>query len=167
MGKLPKKVCLFFIAMICVVWLTPAEAYQNEPKHFRGIKWGDPVMGFLSDMVLVLDGGALKAYVRKGEDMSMGEAKLDRLHYIFYGGRFYCVYIEFSGAESFNRLRETLVDWYGPGEEKRASNKHLYWVGGTVSVTMNYNEATAKGELGYKYMPIDAQLEQEGGGKTN
>ena len=166
MQKLPQKVCLFFIAMACVVWLTTAEAYQNEPKHFRGIKWGDPVMG-LSDMVLVLDGGALKAYVRKGEDMSMGEAKLDRLHYIFYKGQFYCVYIEFSGSDNFNRLREALVDWYGPGEEKRTPNKHFYWVGGTASVTMNYNESTAKGELGYKYMPIDAQLEQEEEGQAN
>jgi hypothetical protein len=32
---------------------------------------------------------------------------------------------------------------------------------------MNYNESTAKGELGYKYMPIDAQLEQEEGGQAN
>jgi hypothetical protein len=152
--------------MACVVWLTTAEAYQNEPKHFRGIRWGDPVMG-LSDMVLVLDGGALKAYVRKGDDMSIGEAKLDRLHYIFYKGRFYCVYIEFSGSHNFSRLRDTLVDWYGPGEEKRTPDKHFYWVGEAASVTMNYNESTAKGELGYKYMPIDAQLEQEEQRQTN
>ncbi|MBW1744662.1 MAG: hypothetical protein JRJ47_14740 [Deltaproteobacteria bacterium] len=166
MQRLPQKVCLFLIAMACVVWLTPADAYQNEPKHFRGIKWGAPVIG-LSDMVLVLDGGALKAYVRKGDDMSMGEAKLDRLHYIFYKGRFYCVYLEFSGPRNFNRLREALVDWYGPGEEKRVPRNHFYWVGGTASVTLNYNESTEKGELGYKYMPIDAQLDQEEQGPTN
>jgi hypothetical protein len=166
MNRLPRKVFGFVTAIVCAVWLVPAGAYQNEPKGFGGMKWGESVLG-LSELVLVLDGGALKAYVRKGDDMVLGGAQLDRLHYIFYRDRFYCVHMEFSGPESFGTLRDVLVDWYGPGEEKKASGLHVYWVGETTSVTLNYNAAEQKGELGYKYMPIDAQIEQEEGRITN
>lgn len=160
MGRLRRELCLVLIAMSWVVWSSPAFAYQNEPKAFRGITWGDPVME-LSDMVLVLDGGALKAYVRKGDELTFGEAGLDRLHYIFYKERFYCVHMEFSGLSNFVKIRKALIEWYGPGEKKQGVGKNFYWIGATASVTLNYSESEEKGELGLKYMPIDAQIDAD------
>ena len=160
MDRLTRKACLVLMAMGCAMWSFSALAYENEPKAFRGITWGTPVME-LSDMVLVLDGGALKAYVRKGDEMSFGEADLDRIHYIFYKERFYCVHMEFSGASNYDRMKRALVQWYGPGEEKQGVGKNLYWVGATASVILNYSESEEKGELGFKYMPIDAQIDAD------
>jgi hypothetical protein len=143
--------------LVFLIGALSAHAYENEPKEFRGLPWGTPILG-LSDMVLVLDGGALKAYVRKDDDLTLGDAKLDRIHYIFYEGQFYCVYVQFTGATNFNEVHSALVEWHGPGEESSSTEKHYSWSGRATSLTLNYNGSTTKGELGYKYMPIDLQI---------
>lgn len=160
MDSLRRQLCFFLMVMMAVTWSCPTLAYENEPVQFRGIFWGQALTG-TPDMDLVLDGGALKAYVRKGEDLTLGEAGLDRIHYVFYKEHFYCVYIEFSGPSNFAHIKETLFDWYGPGEEKQASGSNFYWTGATANVTLNYNEAIQKGELGFKYVPIDTQIALE------
>jgi len=155
--RLPRHASIVLIAIVFTAGFNPAWAYENEPKEFRGINWGAPIGG-VSDMVLVLDGGALKAYVRKGDEMAFGEARIDRIHYVFYKGRFYCVHVEFTGASNFNKMRKALVDWYGPGEERRSPEQSYYWIGGTASIALTYRESAERGEVGYKYMPLDAEI---------
>lgn len=157
MKRWPRHACIPLVVIVCLAWFNLAWAYENEPREFRGISWGAPIGG-LSDMVLVLDGGDLKAYVRKGDEMAFGEARTDRIHYVFYKGKFYCVHIEFAGVSNFSKIKKVLVDWYGPGEERHSPEQSYYWIGGTTSIALTYRESAERGEVGYKYMPLDAEI---------
>lgn len=132
-------------------------AYENEPGDFRGIKW-DTHIEKLSDMEIVLDGGDLKAYTKKGEKMKMGEAKLSALHYIFYKDHFYCVYIEFKGLDDFNKIKDVLFKTYGEPEGTELYDKRFAWPGVSASITLEFDESMGMGELGYKFLPIDQEI---------
>ena len=135
-------------------------AYQNEPDDFRGIKWGTSIEK-LSDMALILDGGHLKAYTRNRDKMMIGDAKIDSLHYVFYKDQFYCVRVVFTDISNFNKIRDEFVRIYGEPERRQHYDRHFYWRGDKVSITLDYDEYTEEGELGYKYMPVDFRIDED------
>ena len=160
MRRFPKKMFLVLTASISVMLAVCAFAYQNEPYDFRGIKWGAKI-DKLSGMVLTVDGGDLKAYTKKSEEMVMGDAELNSIQYVFYKDQFYCVRIEFAGPSNFNRIRDQFLHMYGKPEGRQYYDRHYYWGGGTASVTLDYDESTETGEVGYKYMPVDVRIEED------
>jgi hypothetical protein len=112
-------------------------------------------------MVMILDGGDLKAYTRKGDSMSLGDAELKGINYIFYKGRFYCVYIDFEGLSNFRKIRDSFVELYGPPMAEQSSEWDYFWGGRKASVTLTYDKSAEKGEVGYKFVPIDLELERD------
>ena len=148
---------LLLTVVLSVMLSTVAFAYDNEPDDFRGIKW-DTDIDKLSDMELVLDGGDLKAYSRKGENMKLEDAQLSAVHYIFYKGRFYCVHIEFKGLENFNKIKDVLFKTYGQPEGTQYYDKRFAWSGENASITLDFDGSIGRGELGYKYLPIDQEV---------
>jgi hypothetical protein len=132
-------------------------AYENEPDDFRGVKW-DTHIEKLSDMEIVLDGGDLKAYTKKGDKMKLEEAQLSALHYIFYKDHFYCVHIEFKGLDDFNKIKGVLFKTYGQPEGPQYYDKRFVWPGESASITLEFDESIGQGELGYKFVPIDKEI---------
>ena len=160
MRYFPKKMSLVLAATVSVMLSICAFAYQNEPYDFRGIKWGTRIEK-LSDMLLDLDGGDLKAYTRKRDKMMIGDTKLNSLHYIFYKDEFYCVRIEFADFSNFSKIREEFLRIHGKPEGREYYDRHYYWSGGSASITLDYDESTETGELGYKYIPIDSRVDED------
>ncbi len=152
--------CLVLGAIVPVVQLVCALAYENEPYDFRGIKWGSRI-DEISDMLLDLDGGDFKAYTRKHDKMMIGDAKLNSLHYISYKDRFYCVRIEFTGPSNFNKIRNEFLRIYGEPGGRQHYDRHFYWGGENASITLDYDESTGSGEIGYKYMPVDFLIDED------
>lgn len=148
---------LLLTVVLSVMFSAVAFAYENEPDDFRGIKW-DTNIEKLPDMELVLDGGDLKAYSRKGETMKLGEAGLSALHYIFYKDHFYCVHIEFKGLENFNKIKDVLFKTYGQPEGTQYYDRRFAWPGERASITLEFDVSIGQGELGYKFLPIDQEI---------
>jgi len=163
MHRFITRVGFMLTVVLSVMFSIVAFAYDNEPDDFRGIKW-DTHIEKLSDMEIVLDGGDLKAYTRKGEKMELEEARLSGLHYIFYKDHFYCVHIEFKGLAEFNKIKGVLFKTYGEPEGTQYYDKRFIWSGGTASITLEFDESIGRGELGYKYLPIDQEI---AGDETN
>lgn len=160
MHHFPKKMCLVVTAAVAVMLSICALAYENEPSDFRGVKWGTNIEK-LPGMVVTLDGGDLKAYTRKGDKMMIGDATLNSLHYIFYKDEFYCVRIEFKGFSSFSKIRDEVFRMHGkPGGEEYIE-RHFYWGGSNTSIKLDYDDSTEMGELGYKFLPIDFQIDED------
>jgi hypothetical protein len=133
-------------------------AYENEPDDFRGIKWDTHIEKLSDDMEIVLDGGDLKAYTRKGDNLKLEEAQLSALHYIFYKDHFYCVHVEFKGLDDFNKIKNVLFKTYGEPEGTQYYDKRFVWPGESASITLEYDDSIGRGELGYKFVPIDKEI---------
>ncbi len=73
---------LFFLLPPCLF------AFQNEPKDFRGIKWGSSA-DIQKDFSLHKKDGDLAVYTRKNEKLEIGEAiGLKNFLYYYYKNRF-------------------------------------------------------------------------------
>ncbi|MBW1860194.1 MAG: hypothetical protein JRI70_09020 [Deltaproteobacteria bacterium] len=157
MHRFGVRVGLVLTVILSAMFSIVALAYENEPYDFRGMKW-DTHIEKLSDMEIVLDGGDLKAYTKKGEKMKLEEAKLSALHYIFYKDHFYCVHIEFKGLDDFNKIKDVLFKRYGEPEGIQLYDKRFAWPGVNASITLEFDESIGRGELGYKFLPIDQEI---------
>jgi len=70
---------------------------------FRGIKWFTKIET-LTDMVSVYDKGEEKAFRKKGDKLTIGEAILTDIRYLFWDGQFNCVIIEAKGYVNWINL---------------------------------------------------------------
>ncbi|MGA2468675.1 MAG: hypothetical protein ABSH06_30590 [Thermodesulfobacteriota bacterium] len=115
----------------------------SEPDGFRGIKWGTEI-STLKDMVFVMAiDKDVKRYERKRDELKIGKAKLDYIHYGFRKGRFYLVEMGFQGIENLNNLKETMFEIYGKGrsmsEKTERMSESYFWEGEKTDMIMVYD----------------------------
>jgi hypothetical protein len=121
---------------------------NSEPDGFSGIKWGTEFSEVKSDMVesrsianpTEPDVKIKIYYTKKGDNLKMGEAQLDKIEYGFFRGKFAEVHITATGSENFNQLRKFLFEKYGTREK---STQGLYsWNGPVTRIALRYEEPT-------------------------
>jgi len=86
---------------------------NSEPDGFAGIKWGTEFSETKSDMVelrSISDPAEPNVkikiyYTKKGDDLKMGEAQLDKIEYVFWREKFAEARISATGPENFDRLK--------------------------------------------------------------
>ena len=145
-----KKIWLIGLIILTVgLWsnISFAESFKNEPDGFRGIKWGTDIKT-LSDMEYCLAYsastsifgppesmvGKIKVYTRKGEKLLIGRAKLKRIKYYFWEGKFYMVEVTTeSDSDSAHGLGEALIERFGKGNRGNSE-----WSGNKVEMRFTY-----------------------------
>ena len=132
---------LFFLLPPCLF------AFQNEPKEFRGIKWGSSAE-VQKDLFLHKKDGNVSIYNRKSDKLQIGDVKgLKGILYFFYKGKFFKVIISFEEKGSFEnctKLTEVFENLYGSSSGREDQNgdflidkpiiKNRLWEGKTVNV---------------------------------
>lgn len=132
---------LFFLLPPCLF------AFQNEPKEFRGIKWGSGAE-VQKDLILYKKDGDVSIYNRKNDKMQIGDVKgLKGILYFFYKEKFFKVIISFkekNSIENCMKLSEAFENLYGSssGREDQKGDflidkpiiKNRSWKGKTVNV---------------------------------
>ena len=79
-------------------------------------------------------------YTRKGDNLKMGEAQIDKIEYGFWKGKFAEGYITSTGSENFNQLKKFLFEKYGTVDK---SAQGLYsWNGPVTRIALRYDEPT-------------------------
>ena len=152
-----KKLALLVFLLIASVSVTiPAFAFQNEPDGFRGIKWGTNITEF-SDTLLVESGKDSQYYMKKNDEMKIGDAHIDQMSYGFYKNQFYVVLVEYNGYLNFTKLKAILFDQYGKPEQPNQLMDRYFWTGGTVDIYFDYNEILKKGNIYYSFRPIQQE----------
>ena len=141
------------ILVLVLVLAQPARAFQNEPNDCRGIKWGTE-LDELQGLTKVSSQSSLDYYRKKGEDMTIGDAPLDMVVYVFYQEKFCGVVMNFKSPPNFQAIRTTLFDWYGKGRQPNKYKEQYRWSGTDVTITLEYDDVTQKGQVIYYYMPI-------------
>jgi len=120
---------------------------NSEPEGFGGIKWGTEFSEVKSEMVesrsvanpTEPDVKIKIYYTKKGDNLKMGEAQLNKMEYGFFRGKFAEGCITSTGPEDFDQLRKFLFEKYGSVEK---STQGLYsWNGPITRMALRYDES--------------------------
>ena len=160
--KFPKKYLIIsFLILALVAGLSTSWGFENEPKAFRGIKWGTDVND-LPDMIFHTQSGESKVYFRKNDKLKSGAANLLQIWYFFSRDKLYSVVIMFEEWSNFNALKTELFKLYGTGYAPNRFTEEYRWMGSDVIVFFDYNEIDGKGRLSYYYLSIMKEQLKEG-----
>lgn len=121
---------------------------NSEPDGFAGIKWDTEFSEVKSDMVesrtisepTTPDVKIKIYYTKKGDNLKMGEAQLNKLEYGFWKGKFAEVQIVATGIENFSQLKKLLFERYG-AVDKPVQGVY-FWNGGVTRIALRYDEPT-------------------------
>ena len=125
---------------------------NSEPDGFGGIKWVTEFSEAKSGMVesrsianpTEPDVKIKIYYTKKGDNLRMGEAQLDKMEYGFFRGKFAEAQMTATGPENFNHLKKFLFEKYGTVDK---STQGLYaWNGPVTRIALRYDES-AKASL--------------------
>jgi hypothetical protein len=112
---------------------------NSEPDGFAGIKWGTPFVEVKSDMVearSISDPAEPNVkikiyYIKKGDQLKLGEAQLDKMEYVFWRGKFAEARISATGPENFDRLKNFLFEKYGTANKSQGA---YFWDGSVTQI---------------------------------
>jgi hypothetical protein len=126
---------------------------NSEPDGFAGIKWEAEFSEVKSDMVesrsivnpTEPDVKIKIYYTKKGDNLKMGEAQLDKIEYGFFRGKFAEVQMTATGPLNFNHLKKVLFEKYGTVDKPVQG---LYpWNGSVTRIALRYDEPTRTSSL--------------------
>jgi len=114
----------------------------SEKDGFRGMKWGTPLQEMESELTFVgRDEGKELEWYRKGnDDLSLGGAALESIHYVFYQGMFKKVAMVARGPDNYRLLRQHFVASFG--ETTESTDRSSTWKLDKSIVMFAYNPAS-------------------------
>lgn len=123
---------------------------------FRDARFGARIETF-ADMQPLGHGAALGTtfYVRPGDDLRFGGARLDGVSYGFFEGELYFVALFSSGKRNNDAVLAALRESYGPGHELEGDAPEVVWAGDRVVLHFRVDPATAMGMVGLTSLPVD------------
>lgn len=118
---------------------------NSEPDGFAGIKWNTLFTEVKSDMTearSISDPAEPNVkikiyYVKKGDPLRLGEARLDKTEYVFWRGKFAEARISATGPENFDRLKKFLFEKYGTVSKSQGA---YFWDGNVTQIFLKYDE---------------------------
>ena len=131
----------------CTQKSTSSFKSDSEPDGFAGIKWAIEFSKVKSDMTeskSISDPAEPDVkikiyYIKKGDNLKMGEAQLDKIEYVFWREKFSEVRITATGPENFNHLKNFLFDKYGTVSKFQGA---YLWDGSVTQIALRYTEPT-------------------------
>jgi len=140
-----KDLMVATIGIMVMLLSVSSYAFQNEPRGFRGLRWGQRRT---PDMVLVEEAYNRKGYKRPDDELTLGEAKLTAITYNFldqgYRQSFMAIYIEFD-KDSYKTLASICEQKFGEPHKKLINE--LLWIGVRSNVIIHYNVFDRKAAL--------------------
>jgi len=128
MKKVKILAIIFSIFLIGCFASTRSSNPRSEPDGFRSIKWGTEITT-LKDMEKAEQDKSSKSdlvwYIRKGDILAIGEAKLKNIYYSFWMGNFESVWIDFEGDENLKTLKKELFERFGKALESEELMKKM------------------------------------------
>jgi len=121
----------------------------SEPDGFRGIKWGTDIETLKDMEYFGTDPGfgGIKVYTRKNENLHLGGAKLERIEYHFWRGKFCIVWVYTKGSTNWYGLKEAVFEKFGRGSQPNEFIEFYVWFGDITGMTLEYNEVSETGML--------------------
>jgi hypothetical protein len=158
-----KKISLSLLVVLLFIFALAsiAQAFQNEPAGFRGLKWGDKPtedmwfsyqVAYKDDYLQDINGNY---YDKIGDNPYIGNVKLYSIYYIFNlcNNQFYRIQANFYDEINYDILKTIFKDKFGtPTKEEKY---FLYWGGEKVYIHILF-KSTGYGK-GYGYFQITSE----------
>jgi hypothetical protein len=143
------SVILAFVVGIfgCIQKSTSGFKSNAEPDGFAGLRWGTAFSEVKSEMVesrSISDPAEPDVkikiyYIKKGDNLRMEEAQLDKIEYVYWRGKFAEARITATGPENFSQLKKFLFDKYGTVDKFQGG---YFWDGSVTQIALRYDEPT-------------------------
>jgi hypothetical protein len=147
------------ILILVLVLAQPARAFQNEPNDCRGIKWGTEYHE-LKGFTRVSTQSPLDYYRKEDEEMTLGDARLEMVVYVFFEKKLCGAVLNFKSSPNFQIIKTALFDRYGKGHQPNRYKDQYRWSGTKVAITLEYDDVTQKGKVMYYYVPIYGKIQR-------
>lgn len=155
-----KKISLSLVVVLLFMFAlaSTAQAFQNEPEGFRGLKWGDPpgedmALHFVNFWGDPLDpaGEAMLPYIRENDKLQIGRVEVRDVRYFFYENKFMEVQIKTGTIcqTNYYDLKDILNLKFGEGKEiitkglpggRLAFSLECRWIGDTATIILSSDE---------------------------
>ncbi len=128
---------------------TQTEKIRSETRScgLRNLRWGinRSAIGMMQEIDTGSDQMDLKEYVRKNEDLKLGDAQLDSIVYAFWRYRLYAVTIWVSGHDNYLALRSEIFNRFGVGLKSENHPDRYLWSDIHSDRMLKYVEADQTG----------------------
>lgn len=117
-------------------------------------------------LVKISEDKVITVYAPKMNELFIGKAKLNSIHYVCYKELFYEVFITAKGKSNFEYLKEFLFNHYGKGVQRSESIDNWYWLfpdGNHPSLygTLKYDPTNKVTTLRITYNPMHDLIMQD------
>jgi len=121
---------------------TALQTHEVKVDGFRGIEWDTPLeqIGWGMDLAGKNMARGIEWYSRKDEDLSIGEARMESIHYVFYQDLFSRVSMVARGGDNYKSLRDHFIAKYG--EAGGATENSYTWNLEKTRIMFGYNPST-------------------------
>ena len=121
----------------------------SEPDGFRGIKWGQDISTVDGLVYVSTDPsyGGIDCYIREGDELKMGNAKLERIVYGFWKNKFSDVRISTKGYTNWSSFKAVVFEKFGEGYQDNEYIEEYVWWGEKTWMILEYNEFSKEGLL--------------------
>lgn len=141
---------VFGILILFLLQPTCLFAFQNEPKEFRGIKWGG-IAETQKDLILHRKEGDVSIYTRKNDKMQIGDVwGIKSIYYIYYKNKFFKVIInmrEEDGLKYFDRLADVFESLYGRPSKENIKKGDPFFSKKPVDMTKSWRGSVVNVDL--------------------
>jgi hypothetical protein len=151
-------IIVLFISTL--IYLQTADAMNNEPDDFRGMRWSINVVD-LSGMRLIAAEGDMKFYEKQNDNLTIGNAKASKIVYGFYKDCFYSLFIYYDDIINFSRLKDIYVEKYGEAFHPNEYINRFSWSGSNLDILLTYDDILKNGRIVYFYRPIMDRIEHD------
>jgi hypothetical protein len=146
MRKIGKILLIAFILILANISIA-----ADGPTGFGGLTWGTKFSTVREEFVHSRTNpslGGIEYYMRKNGEMTIAEAKLDRIEYGFWQDKFCAVKFYFSGNTNFSLLKRALFKRFGPGTQPNDFIEAYFWFSiAEALINIGYDEVSEKGGI--------------------
>ncbi len=113
--------------------------FKNEPDGFRDIKWGTDILT-LSGMKSIEKEDLGESYVKEEDRLYIGKAKVEKIIYGFYKGKFVSVLIYTKNKANFDALKDALFKKFGKATLSNEYTQKWNWYGKKTIISLIFQE---------------------------
>ncbi|MBN1105197.1 MAG: hypothetical protein JXL84_17420 [Deltaproteobacteria bacterium] len=146
------------VLVVIALWLllnaSCSTKYQAEDYsvHFKGIKWGERIQDLDQfEIVKRIDASSFVA-VRRNENLSLGEARLEEVTYYFRNNSLQRVQGVIPGYGGLLSVKRLMTEEYGPPVlNDTTMNRYIWKLGNELSFFMSYYKSSDRALVHFNF----------------
>ncbi|MEJ2640518.1 MAG: hypothetical protein P8010_13170 [Desulfosarcinaceae bacterium] len=142
---------------------TAPETARPHSRHvFRDLAWGmrpSSMPGLVFSQTNPAYGG-VDEFFDPDEELKLGTAPLNGIVYGFWQSRLYSITIWTDGRPSYEKLRQWVIDTYGPGHQRNKEVERRIWYGDDSDRLLEFDEALNTGIFWSRSHQLHTRIKQ-------